>query len=154
MANVEIDGQKQPMQPVNDALDFKMLESIINSQASIDRVRALVKLLEINQIKMHIAGEEYDISNLELITEYSNKKMTEWMVKNETWRKSAQLVFHRKTIDEADTLVGFMDGQVMLKMVSHRRKRVTEYINGLRGMDANSEVIPQNTKRKKFLGMI
>lgn len=143
--------QNKPLEPV---LDFKMLDNIINSQASIDRVKALVKIMEITPIEIEIAGTKYPITTLELLTEYSNAKTTQWMVKNETWRRTAQMVFHKKSINDGDQLIGFMDSQVQLKMTSHRRKRVIEYINGLRGMDATSEVIPQNTKRKKFLGMI
>ena len=127
---------------------------IINSQSSIDRVKALVKLLELNQIDLDIVGEKHHIINQELLTEYSNPKTVQWMVKNETWRKSVQEVTHAKSIDDADRLVGFMDAQVILKMISFKRKREVGYINGLKGNDANQELVPQNTKRKRFFGMM
>ena len=130
------------------------LFDLINSQTQIDRVRALVKLLEIQQQKIKIVGEDYDILNIEMMTEYSNPKSVQFMVRNETWRKSVQEVIHAKTIDEADTLVGFMDTQIMLKMISYKRKRATEYINGLKGQEATAELIPTNTRKKRFFGMM
>ena len=90
--------------------------------------------------------------NLELITEYTGKDMTKFMVKNETYRRTIQKVYHMKDIND-EKLVGFMDTQVILKMVSHRRKRAHEIINGLRDALATQEVIPQNTKRKSFFGL-
>lgn len=140
--------------PSNElALSQQAVLDIIQKQQQIDKVQALAKILEITQQKIKIVGEEFDILNLELLTEYSNAKTTQYMVKHETWRKSVQEVYHMKDINE-EKQVGYMLEQVKLKMTSHRRKRVTEYINGLKNDIATAEVIPQNTKKKKFFGMM
>ena len=116
-----------------------------------DKVQALLKLIEIEDKNITITGEPHKVLNLELITEYTGKDMTKFMVKNETYRRTLQKIYHYNSLDE-EKLIGFMDTQVILKMISHRRKRAQEIINGLRNDVAGAEVIPQNQKRKRFFG--
>ena len=125
---------------------------VISKAQQMDKVQALLKLLEIEDKNITIAGENHKVLNLELITEYTGKDMTKFMVKNETYRRTLQKVYHYKSLDE-EKLIGFMDTQVMLKMISHRRKRAQEIINGLKNDVAGAEVIPQNQKRKRFFGL-
>lgn len=146
LPNTNIPNQDNPIQNTQTILD------LIAKQQQMDKVQALLKLLAIEQLDIDIAGEMYKILNLELITEYTGKDTTKFMVKNETWRKSYADVYHCDINDEQ--LVGYMDVQIMLKMISHRRKRVTEIINGLKNEIATSEVIPSKTRTKRFFGMI
>lgn len=118
-----------------------------------DKMQVLLKLLEISELEVTMVGESQKILNLELQTEYTGKDTTKYMVKNETWRKSVQEVMHLKNIND-EKLVGYMDTQVILKMISHRRKRVQEIINGLKNDVAGTEIIPQKTMRKKFFGIM
>lgn len=126
---------------------------VVSKITSMDKVQALLKLLELKQIDIEIVGEIYKVLNQELTTDYVSPAYVKFMVKNETWRKSVQEVLHLKNIDN-EKLVGFMDTQVILKMVSYKRKRSQEIVNGLRNELSGTEVIPTNTRRKKFLGMI
>lgn len=138
----------------NDAIaSANAVLDILSKKSDMDRYQILLKLLEIVETDINIVGEPYKIHNLELITEYTGKETTKYMVKNETWRKSVQEVLHLKDINE-EKLVGYMDTQIQLKMISHRRKRPQEIVNALRNMDYNAEVIPQNTKKKRFFGMM
>lgn len=146
LPNTNIPNQDNPIQNTQTILD------LIAKQQQMDKVQALLKLLAIEQLDIDIAGEMYKILNLELITEYTGKDTTKFMVKNETWRKSYADVYHCDINDEQ--LVGYMDVQIMLKMISHRRKRVTEIIYGLKNEIATSEVIPNKTRTKRFFGMI
>lgn len=130
----------------------KILDAIMQ-QTQLDRFLILNKLLEIVELDITIAGDTQKIHNLELITEYPNVQYTKTMVKNETWRKTVAEVLHIKDINDADKIVGYMDTQFIIKMISHRRKRAHEVINALRNIDATAEVIPQNTRKKKFLGL-
>ena len=125
---------------------------VISKAQQMDKVQALLKLLEIEDKLITICGEPHKVLNLELITEYTGKDMTKFMVKNETYRRTLQKVYHYNSLDE-EKLIGFMDTQVMLKMISHRRKRAQEIINGLKNDVAGAEVIPQNQKRKRFFGL-
>lgn len=125
---------------------------VISKAQQMDKVQALLKLLEIEDKLITICGEPHKVLNLELITEYTGKDMTKFMVKNETYRRTLQKVYHYKSLDE-EKLIGFMDTQVILKMISHRRKRAQEIINGLKNDVAGAEVIPQNQKRKRFFGL-
>ena len=125
---------------------------VISKAQQMDKVQALLKLLEIEDKLITICGEPHKVLNLELITEYTGKDMTKFMVKNETYRRTLQKVYHYNSLDE-EKLIGFMDTQVILKMISHRRKRAQEIINGLKNDVAGAEVIPQNQKRKRFFGL-
>jgi len=140
-------------QQQNAELSTKNILDIMSQVQQMDKVQALLKLLEISEKEINMVGETYKILNLELITEYTGAKTTKFMVKNETWRKSVQEVFHRKDIND-EKLVGFMDTQIILKMISHRRKRAHEIVNALKNEVAGTEVIPQNTKKKKFFGVL
>jgi hypothetical protein len=124
----------------------------IKMQSDPTLVMALLELLKIEDRKITIVGEPHTVSNLELITEYPNANYTRFMVKNETWRQSCKEVFHLKSVDE-EKIVGFQDMQIMLKMISHKRKRAQEYVNGMKRESANMEIIPQNTKAKRWFGM-
>lgn len=147
LPNTVIPNQDNTIQNTQTILD------LIAKQQQMDKVQALLKLLAIEQLDIEIAGEPYKVLNLELITEYTGKDTTKFMVKNETWRKTAQEVLHYKDIND-EKLVGFMNSQIQLKMISHRRKRTTEIINGLKNEIATSEVIPNKTRTKRFFGMI
>lgn len=137
----------------NLAVASQSIMDIINKQQSMDKVQALLKLLDIYDLDITIAGEKQKVLNLELITEYPNVNYTKTMTKNETWRRSVQQVFHLPDIND-EKIVGTMDSQFILKMNSHRRKRAQEIVNALKNEVAGTEVIPTNQKRKKFFGMI
>ena len=126
---------------------------IIKQQQQMDKVQALLKLLEIKETDINVAGDLQKVLNIELITEYPNATFTKTMIKNETWRNSVKQVIHLEDVNE-EKIVGAMDVYTMLKMVSHKRKRVHEIINGLKNDTATTEIIPQNTKKKKFLGLV
>lgn len=126
---------------------------IIKQQQQMDKVQALLKLLEIKETDINVAGDLQKVLNIELITEYPNANFTKTMIKNETWRNSVKQVLHLEDVNE-EKIVGAMDVYTMLKMVSHKRKRVHEIINGLKNDTATTEIIPQNTKKKKFLGLV
>ena len=126
---------------------------IIKQQQQMDKVQALLKLLEIKETDINVAGDLQKVLNIELITEYPNATFTKTMIKNETWRNSVKQVLHLGDVNE-EKIVGAMDVYTMLKMTSHKRKRVHEIINGLKNDTATTEIIPQNTKKKKFLGLV
>ena len=126
---------------------------IIKQQQQMDKVQALLKLLEIKEADINVAGDLQKVLNIELITEYPNATFTKTMIKNETWRNSVKQVLHLEDVNE-EKIVGAMDVYTMLKMTSHKRKRVHEIINGLKNDTATTEIIPQNTKKKKFLGLV
>jgi|SRR6185503_5091289 hypothetical protein len=134
------------------AIASQSIMDIISKQQQMDKVQALLKLLEITDIDITITGDKYKVLNLELITEYTGKDMTKFMVKNETYRRTIQKAYHYRKLDD-EKLIGYMDSQIILKMNSHRRKRVQEIINGLKNDVANTEVIPQNVKKKRFFGL-
>ena len=144
--------------PINPPVDNNLIANsqsimdIINKAQQMDKVQALLKLLEISDLDINIAGDPYKVLNLELITEYTGKDTTKFMVKNETYRKTIQKVYHYRNIND-EKLIGFMDAQIQLKMTSHRRKRSQEIINGLKNDVANTEVIPQNVRKKRFFGL-
>jgi hypothetical protein len=125
---------------------------IISKAQQMDKVQALLKLIEIEDKSITICGEPHKVLNLELITEYIGQPMTKFMVKNETYRRTIQKVYHYNNVDD-EKLIGWMDAQIMLKMTSHKRKRAHEIINGLKNDNAGAEVIPQNQKRKRFFGL-
>ena len=118
-----------------------------------DKVQALLKLLEISEKDINVAGDIQKILNIELITEYPNANFTKTMIKNETWRNSVKQVLHLADVNE-EKIVGAMDVHTMLKMISHKRKRAHEIINGLKNDTATTEIIPQNQKKKRFLGLV
>jgi hypothetical protein len=126
---------------------------IISKQQQMDKVQALLKLLNIEDLPITVVGEKQSVLSLELMTEYPNANYVKMMVKNETWRASCREVFHLPSIDK-ERIVGIQDIQIMLKMVSFKRKRPTEVINGLRNEVSGTEVIPSNTRKKRFFGMI
>lgn len=127
--------------------------SIINAQKQLDKMMVLNELMKIYEVSVNIAGQETKILNQELLTEYTSAKITKFMVRNETWRRCVQEVFHMRDIDE-EHLVGAMDTQIILKMKSHRRKGSQEIVNALRNEVSGTEVIPSKTRTKKFLGIV
>lgn len=131
----------------------KSILDIISQQQQIDKVKALTALLELKELDISIVGEAMKVLNIELITEYTGKDVTKFMVKNETTRQLIRKVLHYNNIND-EKIIGYMDTQIMLKMISHRRKRATEFINGLKNEVAGAEVIPQNTRKKRFFGTV
>lgn len=141
-----------PTPEQNIAQASQSILDVISKAQQMDKVQALLKLLEIEDKEITITGEKHKVLNLELITEYTGKDQTKFMVKNETYRRTLQKVYHMKDINE-EKLIGYMDTQVILKMISHRRKRAHEIINGLKNDTAGTEIIPQNTRKKRFFGL-
>ena len=139
--------------PDNLAQSSQSILDIISKAQQMDKVQALLKLIEIEDKKITICGEEHKVLNLELITEYIGKPMTQYIVKNETYRRTLQKVYHYNNIND-EKLIGYMDAQIMLKMTSHKRQRAKEVINGLKNDTAGTEIIPQNTRKKRFFGMM
>lgn len=139
--------------PTEQALASANILDIISKQQQMDKVQALLKLLEIEDKPITIAGEKQTVLNLELITEYPNANYVKQMVKNETWRESVRQTFHLPTLNN-EKLVGTMDTHVILKMNAHRRKREQGIINALRNEVAGTEVTPNKTRTKRFFGMV
>ena len=141
--------------PVDQTITQRSVDimDIIKQQQQMDKVQALLKLLEIKETDINVAGDLQKVLNIELITEYPNATFTKTMIKNETWRNSVKQVLHLDDVNK-EKIVGAMDVYTMLKMTSHKRKRVHEIINGLKNDTATTEIIPQNTKKKKFLGLV
>lgn len=135
------------------AIASQNVMDLIKNQQQMDKVQALLKLLAIEDLKITIAGEEQTVLNLELITEYPSAKYVKSMVKNETWRSACRVVFHLPPTMQ-EKLIGTMDTQFILKMNAHKRKRAQEIVNGLKNDVAGTEVIPSNTRKKRFFGMI
>jgi hypothetical protein len=138
--------------PQNLAVASQAIMDIISKQDEKTKITALLELLKIYDIKVNISGNERIVPNIELITEYPNVSYTKVMTKNETWRESVKQVFQLAD-SEQDVIVGTMDYQFMLKMISHRRKRAQEIVNALKNEIAGAEVVPDKTKTKKFFGM-
>lgn len=132
---------------------YGQIMDIINKGSDLTKMMILKFLIDINDVKVTIAGQEYKILNQEVLTEYSSAKTTKYMVKMATYRKSVQEVFHLKDINE-EQIVGYQESQIILKMKSHRRKGSQEVINALRNEVSGTEVIPTNTKKKRFFGMM
>ena len=126
---------------------------IISKQQQMDKVQALMELLKIYDIDITIAGDKQKVLNVELTTEHPNIKFVKELIKNETWRKSVQQVFMLPDLN-IEKIVGTMDTQSQLKMVALKRKGAQLFVNGLRNDVAGAEVIPNNTKRKRFFGMM
>lgn len=124
---------------------------VIKMQQQLDKMMVLYEFMQIKDVKVNMNGAEHTILSQELLSEYS-PKIVKFMVKNETYRKSVQEVFHLKSIND-EKLIGWMDNQVVIKMTSHRRKARHEIVNALRNEMSGTEVIPTNTKRRKFLGI-
>lgn len=139
--------------PTEQAIASANIMDILSKQQQMDKVQALLKLLEIYDIPITIAGDKQTVLNLELITEYPNAKYVKEMVKNETWRESVKEVFHLPTLNH-EKLVGTMDTHIILKMNAHRRKREQGIINALRNEVAGTEIIPSKTRTKRFFGMV
>lgn len=126
---------------------------IIKNQQTLDKVLAMQKILDIYDVSITIAGEKQTINNQLILSELPNVSYTKTLAKNETWRHHIRQVCHMKSVDR-EKLVGAMDAIFMLYMVPHRRKRVTEYINGLKNDMATTELIPSKQKTKRFFGMM
>ena len=133
--------------------DGMSIMDLINMQKTLDKMMVLMEFMKIYDIDVNMVGDKQTIMNQEVLTEYTSANVTKFMVKNETWRKSVQQVLHMKDIND-EKLVGYMDSQVILKMLAHRRKGALGIINALRNEMAGTEVIPSKQKTKKFLGII
>lgn len=145
--SIPIDNQQAQLNASQSILD------LMKAQKEMDKVQALLRLLEIYDIPITIGGRKQDVLNLELITEYPNAKYVKSLVKNETWRESARNVFHIPE-DMQERLIGTMDTQFILKMNAHKRKREQAIVNGLKNEIAGTEVTPQPSRKKRFFGMI
>lgn len=145
---------QKEMTPQENAMlaSYNSVMDILNKGNDLTKMMVLKYMMDINDINITIAGDKYVILNQEVLTEYSSAKTTKYMVKMATWRKSIQQVFHLKDINE-EKIVGYQEGQIILKMKSHRRKGSQEVINALRNEVSGTEVIPTNTKKKRFFGM-
>lgn len=128
---------------------FQQLQNANN----LDKAMLVKELMNLFNIDIKIAGQDYAVLNQELLTEYSNAKTTKYVVKMATWRKSVQETYHMSDINH-EQIVGYQEAQIILKMKSHRRKGSQEVVNAIRNELAGSEVIPQNTRRKKFFGLM
>lgn len=126
---------------------------MISKQANLDKMMVLMEFLKLYDIDVNVIGQIKKINVQELLTELPNVKYTKEVTKNETWRRTVQEHFHLPTLDH-EYLVGTMDKEFMLKMIPHKRTREKSMINGLKNDIAGTEVVPQNTKRKRFFGMI
>ena len=126
---------------------------VMKAQKEMDKVQALLRLLEIYDIDVTIGGRQQKVLNLELITEYPNAKYVKSLVKNESWRESVRTVFHLPE-DMHERLIGTMDTQFILKMNAHKRKREQAIVNGLKNEVAGTEVNAQPSRKKRFFGMI
>lgn len=142
-----------PTNQTEQSIASMNIMDILAKQQQMDKVQALLKLLDIEDKPITIAGEKQTVLNLELITEYPNANYVKAMVKNETWRESVRQVFHLPTLNH-EKLVGTMDTHIILKMNAHRRKREQGIINALRNEVAGTEVIPNKTRTKRFFGMV
>lgn len=142
-----IDNQQAQLNASQSILD------LMKAQKEMDKVQALLKLLEIYDIDVTIGGRKQKVLNLELITEYPSDKYIKSLVKNETWREAVRMVFHLPE-DIEERLIGTMDSQFILKMNARKRKREQAIVNGLKNDIAGTEVTPQPSRKKRFFGMI
>jgi hypothetical protein len=126
---------------------------IMKAQKEMDKVQALLKLLEIYEIDINIGGRQQKVLNLELITDYPSAKYVKSLVKNETWRESCRVVFHMPN-DMHERLIGTMDTQFILKMNAFKRKREQAIVNGLKNEIAGTEQQVAPSRKKRFFGMI
>lgn len=142
-----IDNQQAQLNASQSILD------LMKAQKEMDKVQALLKLLEIYDIDVTIGGRKQKVLNLELITEYPSDKYIKSLVKNETWREAVRTVFHLPP-DMEERLIGTMDNQFILKMNARKRKREQAIVNGLKNDVAGTEISPQPSRKKRFFGMI
>lgn len=126
---------------------------MISKQSNLDKMMVLMEFLKSYDIDVDIAGEKKKVNSQEFLTELPNVNYTKTLTKNETWRRTVKEHFHLPHIDD-EKIVGAMDKEFLFKMIAHKRKREQAIINGLKNDIAGTEVIPQNTKRKRFFGMI
>jgi hypothetical protein len=129
--------------------EIKSYQELARDWSKID---ILKEFLKIEDKLVKVCGKALTIPSIALHTEYPNANYTKMMVRNEVWRQSYKEIFHTNDIDQ-EQLVGFHDFWVMLAMISHKRKRPTEIINGVRNESALTEVIPQPNRKKAFFGM-
>lgn len=143
----------QPSTANDMAIASQTIMDILGKNQQMDKVQALLKLLEVHDIKISVAGQEVKILNQLLTTEMPNVNYTKTLTKNESWRFHVQEVFHLPHIDD-EKIVGSMDTHFVLNMIPLRRKRAQEIVNGLKNDVAGAEVIPSNVKRKRFFGLM
>lgn len=119
----------------------------------LDKIMATKELIDVKSIDVSIGGDNRKILNQEVMTEYTNHNMTKYMVKIASYPDAIRMVFHLKDYYDVP-LVPKMHDQIVLKMKSHKRKGSQEFVNVLRNEIAGTEVIPSNTRKKKFFGVI
>lgn len=86
-----------------------------------------------------------DISHLTLITEMPNVKYTLLLTKLSTWRTSIKEVFHLSD-DESDVIVRDMEFAFQSFMVSHKRRRAIEIVQGVKQGDGATNI---NVEKKR-----
>lgn len=130
-----------------------LFDLLAKQQQQLDKMMVLKDLMDIKDMNVHIGGEARTISNQEVLTEYTNSKMSQYMVKISSYSDSVMTVLHLKNINEVP-LVPKMHDHIIIKMKSHKRKGSQEVVNALRNEVSGTEVIPQNQRRKKFFGIV
>lgn len=130
-----------------------IFDLLAKQQQQLDKMMVLKDLMDIKDMEVSIGGEKTTILNQEVLTEYTNAKMTQYMVKIGSWEDSVQSVLHLKSIKEVP-LVPKMRDRIIITMKSHKRKGSQEVVNALRNEVSGTEVIPSNQRRKKFFGIV
>lgn len=143
-----LEAQKAQLANANAAII-----EMISKQSNLDKMMVLMEFLKSYDIEVNVAGELKKVNSQEFLTELPNVNYTKLLTKNETWRRTVKEHFHLTHIDE-EKIVGAMDKEFMFKMIPHKRKREQAIINGLKNDIAGTEIIPQNTRKKRFFGMI
>jgi hypothetical protein len=144
---------------VNPSLDMTSFMDYINKQVKDkSQIDAILELLKED--------------NLDFKTEWPNSKYTKWAVKSKVWAESVARVLnyddgyrmenvngfikkvHHPEFDEKEDLVNFMVYQAMLKMTSHKGRRVQAVVNALKGADPLANIYGgENKVRRSFLGL-
>lgn len=88
-----------------------------------------------------------DISHLTLITEMPNVKYTLLMTKLSTWRTSIKEVFHLED-NETDVIIRDMEFAFQSFMVSHKRRRAIEIVQGVKQGEGTTQI---NVDKKRGL---
>lgn len=88
-----------------------------------------------------------DISHLTMITEMPNVKYTLLLSKLSTWRTSVKEVFHLEE-NETDVIIRDMEFAFQSFMVSHKRRRAIEIVQGVKQGDGATNI---NVEKKRGL---
>lgn len=105
--------------------------------------------------KSHVDAvlEMFKEENLDFKTEYPTVKYTKWAVKCISWADSVDKVLDLDENDKEE-LVREMVHQAMLKMTSHKGRRIQAVVNALKGNDALQNIYGNENKVKRsFFGL-